>query len=243
MVIMNKQIEILIEETKKVVSDRLLSVILYGSYVDHTESKNSDINLIAVIDKLSAIDLKNLHKAVKKWKKFNETLPLFMGKIEWFASGDVYPMEYSDIKDRHKILYGEDIVSDLKIDKCHLRLQCESETKNLLIRLRQGYIANSSDRRAVTELIINSSKSLIAIFKTILRLNSDEKTPQDKHEVINKVALITGLDAEFFTRVVEFKDNKKIFSSNEHDVIIQKLIDSIYDILKYVDKINTCEEV
>ena len=153
-----------------------------------------------------------------------------MGRIEWFASGDVYPMEYSDIKDRHKILYGEDVVSDLKIDKCHLRLQCESETKNLLIRLRQGYVANSSDKKAINELIQNSKKSLLAIFKAILRLTSDEKVPGDKNEVIKRASTITGFDSEIF----DLKDN---------GLIIQKLIDSIYDVLKYVDKINTCEEV
>lgn len=227
---MNKNVEILIEGIKEVVGSRLLSVILYGSYVDNTATKDSDINLIAVIEQLTARDLKDLHPVIKKWKKTNKNLPLFMGKIEWFASSDVYPMEYADIKDRHSILYGDDIVSDLKIDKCNLRLQCESETKNLLIRLRQGYVANSSDKKAISELVLNSTKSLVAIFKTILRLTSEEKVPGDKFQVINKVSSLIGFDSEIFT-------------SKDYDLIIQKLIDSIYDVLKYVDKINTCEEI
>ena len=223
---MNKNIETLINDIKKIIGDRFLSAVLYGSYADNTQSKTSDINLIVVIEQLTAMDLKNLHPVVKKWKK----PPLFMGKTEWFASSDVYPMEYSDIKDRHSILYGEDIVSGLKIDKCHLRLQCESETKNLLIRLRQGYVANYSDKKVISELILNSSKSLIAIFKTVLRLTSDEKISNDKSEVIKRVSSLIGFDAEFF-------------NSKDNDLIIQKLIDSIYDVLKYVDKIETCKEV
>ncbi|HSA07689.1 MAG TPA: hypothetical protein P5556_10985 [Candidatus Gastranaerophilales bacterium] len=240
---MNKNIEILIDGIKNVVGNRLLSVILYGSYVDQTESKTSDINLMVVIEQLTAIDLKKMHSAIKKWQKSSAGLPVFMGKTEWFASSDVYPMEYADIKDRHSILYGEDIVLDLKIDKCHLRLQCESETKNLLIRLRQGYVANSSDNKITGELIVNSSKSLVAIFKTVLRLTSDEKVSNDKNEIINKVSSLIGLDAEVFAKILEFRDNKKAIRSNEYDLIIQKLIDSIYDVLKYVDKINTCKEV
>ncbi|OGI00709.1 MAG: hypothetical protein A2Y25_11580 [Candidatus Melainabacteria bacterium GWF2_37_15] len=222
---MNKNIEILINDIKKIIGDRFLSAVLYGSYADNTQSKTSDINLIVVIEQLTALDLKNLHPAVKKWKN----TPLFMGKTEWFASSDVYPMEYADIKDRHSILYGDDIVSGLKIDKCHLRLQCESETKNLLIRLRQGYVANSSDKKAINELILNSSKSLMAIFKTILRLTSDEKVPNDKSQVINKVSSLIGFDAKFF-------------NSKNNNLIIQKLIDSIYDVLKYVDKLETCNK-
>ena len=240
---MDKNIEILIDGIKNVVGNRLLSVILYGSYVDSTESKTSDINLIFMIDNITALDLKKMHPVIKKWQKSKNILPVFMGKIEWFASSDVYPMEYSDIRDRHSILYGDDIISDLKIDKSHLRLQCESETKNLLIRLRQGYAANSSDKKIIGELIVNSSKSLVAIFKTILRLISDEKINNDKYQIINKISPLIGLDAEIFTKVLEFRDNKKVFRSNDYDLIIQKLIDSIYDVLKYVDKINTCKEV
>jgi len=240
---MNKDIEILINEAKKTLGERFLSAVLYGSYVDQTNTKHSDINLIIVIEQLTAQDLKNLNPIIKRWKKTKQSLPIFMGKTEWFASTDVYPMEYSDIKERYSILYGEDIVSDLKIDKSHLRLQCESETKNLLIRLRQGYVSNSSDKKIIEQLIINSSKSLIAIFKTVLRLVSDNKISNDKHQIINDVAPLIGLDAEFFSKVLEFRHNRKVFSSKEYDLVIQKLIDSIYDALKYIDKINTHKEV
>jgi len=240
---MNKNIDILIGEIKKIINERLLSAVLYGSYTDGSYTKSSDINLIVIIEQLTAVDLKNLNPVIKKWKKSNNILPVFMGKTEWFASNDVYPMEYSDIKDRHLILYGDDIVSNIEIDKYHLRLQCESETKNLLIRLRQGYILNCGDKKIISELIINSSKSLNAIFKTILRLNSDDKISNDKYRVINDISPLIGLDSNFFTKIIGFKDNKKIFNLNELDLIIQKLIDSIYDVLKYVDKINTYKEV
>lgn len=240
---MNKNIEILISEIKNIINERLLSAVLYGSYADGTNTKSSDINLIVVIEQLTAVDLKNLNPAIKKWQKSNNILPVFMGKTEWFASTDVYPMEYSDIKDRSSILYGEDIVSNLKIDKCNLRLQCESETKNLLIRLRQGYVSNCGDKKIISELIINSSKSLIAIFKTVLRLTSDDKISNDKYQIINEISPLIGLDSDFFIKIIEFKDNKKIFNLKESDLVIQKLIDSIYDALKYVDKINTCKEV
>jgi predicted nucleotidyltransferase len=240
---MNQNIETLINEIKNIIGNRFLSAVLYGSYVDKSNTKSSDINIIVVIEQLTAVDLKNLNPVMKKWQKSNKSIPIFIGKTEWFASSDVYPMEYADIKDRYSILYGDDIVSELKIDKCHIRLQCESEIKNLLIRLRQSYVQNSFDKKIISELILNSSKSLIAILKAVLRLVSDEKITNDKYQIINEVSPLIGLDAEFFTKILKFRDNKKIFSSNDYELIIQKLIDSIYDVLKYVDKINTCKEV
>jgi hypothetical protein len=240
---MKKNIELLINEIKDIVGNRFLSAVLYGSSVDNTGSQSSDINLIFVIEQLTAFDLKSLSPAVKKWQKFKKGLPVFMGKTEWYASTDVYPMEYSDIKERYSVLYGEDIVAELEIDKCYLRLQCESETKNLLIRLRQGYVANSSDKQIIADLILNSSKSLIAIFKAILRMTSDEKVANDKIQIVKDAAPLLGLEVELFIKIIDFRNDKKVFNSNDYDLIIQKLIDSIYNVLKYVDKINTCKEV
>jgi len=144
-------------------------------------------------------------------------------------------MEYADIKDRHLIVYGKDIVSNLKIDKCHLRLQCESETKNLLIRLRQGYIANLGNKNLLQNLIINSNKTLMAILKTILRLNSTDKIPANKREIIQQSSGLIELDYEFLLQTLEGKIQNQNF-------VIQKFIDLIYDILAYVDKIEICEQ-
>lgn len=235
---MEKLSDILIEDLKSLLGEKLYSVVLYGSSAtDEEKTKFSDINIAILVDKLTASDLKTVSPAIKKWMKTKNPLPLFMDKDEWFNSCDVYPIEYSDIIARHKILFGEDVVSPLKIDKSLLRLQCEAEAKNLLIRLRQSYLANSGNAKELENIIKYSSKSFIALFRGVLSLTLI-RLPKTKEEIVNRIAARTKINKEIFIKIIAFRNDSKIFEKNEYDRIIQVLIDSIYQVLIYVDKIK-----
>lgn len=226
----------LVDNLKEIFKERLITVLLYGSCAgDVCENKFSDINIIIVIDNLLAADLKNANSALKEFMKTTHPLPLFMDKEEWFNSCDVYPIEYSDIKDRYKILYGEDIVKPLVLEKTNLRLQCEHETKNLLIKLRQNYLAKSSDLKAIEDLLKKSSKSFFALFRAILRL-TEAKVSFDHKEAINALAEKIKIDRDVFLKLLDFRINSKAISKDEYVNTIQKLIDSTNEILKYIDK-------
>src|SRR5574344_1647211 len=134
---MNKILEELINNLKDNFNEeKLKSVILYGSCaVEDCSEKFNNINVIVVLKNLCAKDLKLSEKLAAKFLKKAHVLPLFMDYDEWQNSADVYAIEYSDIKDRYKILFGENIVDDLNVENNDLRFQCEQETKALLIRL------------------------------------------------------------------------------------------------------------
>jgi len=230
------------------------------------DNEFSDINTIVIIDSLTAIDLKNASSVSKDFSKATKPknlgnisqlvellsnymlahcdpaqisrnpLPLFMDKDEWLNSCDVYPIEYSDIKARYKILYGEDIVAPLVLEKSNLRLQCEYEMKNVLIKLRQNYLAKSNDLREIEILLKTTSKSFFALFRAILRLTSED-VPFNHKEVISLLAEKVTIDKDVFLKILDLRTNSKAIPKDEYEITIQKLINSANEILKYVDKI------
>lgn len=231
-----KVIGSLVQNLKEIFNEKLVSVILYGSCAhDQCENEFSDINTIVVINNLLAIDLKNAAPALKDLMKTKHPLPLFMDREEWFNSCDVYPIEYSDIKDRYKILYGEDIVKPLALEKKNLRLQCEHETKNLLIKLRQNYLAQNGDLKAIEALLKNSSKSFFALFRATLRLTESNISFNHK-ESINALAEKVKIDKEVFLKLLDFRTDSTAIQKSEYEITIQKLIDSTDEVLKYIDK-------
>lgn len=231
------QVNKLIDDLKAIFSDRIVSVILFGSCTaEQCDAKISDINTIVIIDKLCASDLKNSLKPIKEWTKSKNPLPIFMDKEEWYNSTDIYPIEYSDIKDRFKILYGTDVVSGLEISTSNLRLQCEYEVKNILIRLRQAYLLHSNNHKIIEELLKTSSKSYTAIFRAILRLTETDIN-FDKNATIDQLSKKVDIDITTFKRLLLFRTDTKVINQNEINDIIQKLIDSTNNILKYVDKL------
>lgn len=237
----NKITNLLVENLKDTFNEKLSSVILYGSCAtDNCDNKFSDINVIVLIENLNANDLKNSHKIINKWIKTKNPIPLFMDKEEWFNSTDVYPIEYSDIKERYRILYGEDIVATVTVDINNLRLQCELEVKNLLIKLRQTYLASSSNNRAIEALIKNSSKSFLAIFRAILRL-TNKTVPHNHNEVVDMLSETVKIDKQTFKKILEYRTDPKALKKDEFQDTIQELIDSTDKILKYVDKFEKQE--
>lgn len=237
-----KLINDFVEKMKTLYEDRLSSVFLYGSCaVGECENKFSDINLIVIIKDLNSSDLKRANESVKPFLKEKNPLPIFMDKDEWFNSSDVYAMEYSDIKDRNKILYGENLIDELQIEKKDVRFQCEQETKNLLIKLRQTYLGQSHDKNTLKTAIKMSSKTFLVIFRAVLKLLGE--TVPTKHvdviklfaEKINSEKEI--MDVKMFERILEFRENPKEIDDKETEIFLQRLIDTTNYVLKYVDKL------
>ena len=137
---------ILVKDLKDIYGENLLSVILYGQNTDSEQYKDeSGQNIIVIFNKLEASDIKNAIVAIKKWIKAKNALPIIMSESEWQNSADVYPIEYIEIKNNYEILYGKNVVAPISVSKYDLRLQCEYEIKNLLVRIRQIYLGNSDN--------------------------------------------------------------------------------------------------
>lgn len=237
---MEKILNNFVDNLKELFNDRLTSVFLYGSRATEDFAKTADLNVMVIIKDLSSADLKLAHNTIKPFEKIKNPLPIFMDRTEWFNSCDVFAIEYSDIKDRNKILHGEDLASGLFVDKKELRLQCEREVKNLLIRLRQSYLAKTSDKNALKNLIKLSSKSFMVIFRTILKLTN--KTVPKSHEEVIKLfsEKSTGInfDPDMFLKILELRENPKAIKDCELELTVQKLIDTTNSVLKYVDKLE-----
>lgn len=239
---MNKTIKNLIIDLENIFEDRLVSIMLYGSAAfGEFKEKVSDLNLIIVIDKMTASDLKTALPAMKKWSKTKNPIPVFMDKEEMCNSCDVYPIEYSDIKERHKILYGEYFLDSLIIKKEHIRLQCESEIRNLLIKLRQGYLRSNNDRKTIDNLVKKSTTSIIAVFRAVLRI-LDESVPMCHKEVIELLSTKVSFDKDVFTDILILREKNKSLSQNDYVIVIQRLINSLKEVLKYVDKMEKFQE-
>ena len=181
---MNNTFDKFIEKLKSLYKERLVSVIVYGSCAEEECSAVCpDINSIVIIDKLEAADLETLQPLLKDWVKTKSPVPLFMDREEWFNSTDVYPIEYSDIKARYRIVYGEDIVEPIVLDHKNLRHQCEYELKSLLIKLRQSYVI----KHDLKGLVKSGSKTLKALLRAVSLLTKEPVPVRNQNETIKEL--------------------------------------------------------
>lgn len=230
-----KDINLLIDNLIKIFDERLISVFMYGSKVKYDdESLNSDINIMVILDKLSGNDLMLCSKFVKKWSNKGNPLPIFMGKDEWYGSSDVYAMEYADIAESHRLLYGYNLIADISVKSADLRFQCEQETKNILMRFRQFYLENAHSPKQLKSSFEPTIKTCNAIFKTILRLNNIP-VPTEKLEIIKKIQEVAGLNCDVYKKLLCYKRNQCKFNDTETINLANNIVCSLSELLNYTN--------
>ena len=166
--------------------------------------------------------------------KEKNPLPVFMGEREWFNSADVYAMEYSDIKDNHKILYGENLICSLNIKKEDLRLQCEAEMKNLLMRFRKHYLLFADNPKEINNALFSVTKTINAIFKAILRLKEIEVS-KSAYANLNKICEIFDADKQFYEKLLCAKDRHCKFSKAETYKLADEAIMQLEKLLEFIN--------
>ncbi|MBN1578036.1 MAG: nucleotidyltransferase domain-containing protein [Chitinispirillaceae bacterium] len=165
----------------------LVSVILYGSAAggDFNPEK-SDINLLIV---LSSMDPELIAKSAGLQEKFARrrfSRPLFMDKEYIANSYDSYPMEFLDMKEWHRVLFGEDILMSVAPATEHLRLQVERELKGKWLHLVQEFTVARKNRKRLLHLARLSLKSFSPVFRALLKLKAAD-IPADKKELFAAV--------------------------------------------------------
>ncbi len=202
--------EQLTEKLKAACGPLLKSVILYGSAAagDHT-GRRSNYNVLVLLSQLGIQELKMLSEVAKGWVKVGNPAPLLLTPEGLKSSADVFPLEIADIKDSHRVLFGQDPVSGLPVRKENLRRQLEHELKGKLIRLRERYLLVAGNPRQVQELLIRSLSSFLVLLRGILRLYQSE-VPVRKLEAVRALAKHLPLPTEVFETIDQLKRGKKI---------------------------------
>ena len=231
---MNK-LDKFVKELEDILGDNLTSVIMFGSQVSvEPEDLKSNINLMVILEHLTADDLKNISKPVKQWIKAKNPISVVMGKAEWYSSFDVYALEYSDIKEKHRVLYGANLAKDINVDKHYLRLQCESELKSLYLKFRNHYVLDMNSDRKMREVADNVIKTLLVIFRGVIRLKGD-LVPEASEYVILQAANYMDLDCNLLVKMAKIREKQDVYGKQEIREISAKLVSVLQDILRQLD--------
>jgi hypothetical protein len=189
----------------------LRSVVLYGSAVagEHI-AKRSDYNVLVITDEIPMNRLREISSAMRAWRDAGNPPPRTFTMTEWHSAADVFPMEYADVIERHRVLYGEDPFPGVVVDPADLRLQVEREALAVLLRLRQGVLLAGADAGEQIKLMAASLSALMIVLRGVLRLHG-QSTPQDYGDLARAVARITGIDAAPIDDVVhEVRGDRRI---------------------------------
>ena len=195
-------LEELVDQLRGAYGETLRAVVLYGSAVagEHIQ-KQSDYNVLVVVNEFPLDRLRATSAVARGWRDAGNPPPMTFTTHEWQTSSDVFPMEYADILERHKVLYGDLPFEGITVDPAALRLQVEHEALGVVFRLRQGVLIAGIDTKAQLNLLTASLSSLMIIFRGILRLHG-RTPPQNYAELTRDASEQASFDAAPFYDVI-----------------------------------------
>jgi predicted nucleotidyltransferase len=192
-------------QIKEVLGEQLVSIILYGGLARGEYSPtSSNVNVMIVTKEISIELLDRVTPAVQEGVRDFRLAVMVLTEVDLHRSTDVFPTKFLDMKQHHKVLLGKEVLSDLTISNEHLRLRCEQEIKNLLLRLRQFYL----HRMQRTELIESTMTSAIPSFLTnlsILLILKTGESPGGKGAIAEAAAYELGINDKPLQSILEIK--------------------------------------
>jgi predicted nucleotidyltransferase len=195
--------------------DEIIALYLYGSYAVGDEiEKFSNYNLLLILKNFKAN--KELHL---------KHPPFIFTYDEIISSADTFPIEILDIKERGKILYGEDVLSKIEIKDEDLKLQVERELKEKLINFRRLLI----HKKDLSFDIVRIYKSLSSVLRAILHLKKAYK-PLKRINIYYEISRIYHFDYGLFLKI---EDSLK----SENFKYLQELKFTFYHFLETLSNI------
>jgi hypothetical protein len=126
-----------VQKMRTAAGENLLSVILYGSAAEgEFHPQYSDLNLLCVLRDVSFGSLAKIAAAMDWWRGKHHP-PLVLTSQELNTSADVFSIEFADMKQRYRVLHGEDVLRTLDVPLTRHRAQLEYELREKLFLLRQ----------------------------------------------------------------------------------------------------------
>ncbi len=195
--------ENLVNQLRAVYGSALESVLLYGSAVagEHL-SKLSDYNVLVVLDSVPLDRLAAVGAVLRSWGEAGNPPPMIFTLAEWRSSADVFPMEYADILERHRVLHGADVTEGISVAPADLRLEVEQQALGKLLHLRRAAMAAGDNAREQLEILEASLSTIMVIFRGVVRLHGDVPS-QDYSALSGQVGRLAAFDVAPVSRIIE----------------------------------------
>lgn len=223
-----------IKRLKDIYGDGLISIIIYGSAVSgEFIDKFSNINLLVILNDTSIPNLIKVKNIINN-SKFCIFNTYFFTEDYIKTSLDVFPIEFLDIKESYLVLYGKDILKDLKIDTKNLRFQCEQEIKAKTMSLKHLYLRAVRDKDSLQSLLFKSFTSILHILRNLLRLKGI-KPPYLKSEILKEIAKEFPINIDVWEKILAARN--RIIKSSYKD-LDSLFIDFVRDLEKIADIVD-----
>lgn len=197
-----------VEKMKAAATGNLASVILYGSAAQgEFHPQYSDLNLVCILQDVSFSSLTKIAGVIEWWRGKKHRPPLVLTPEELKTTADVFSIEFVDMKQRYRVVWGDDVLKTLEIPMHLHRSQLEYELREKLFLLRQHLMLAGRKDGQLWEIMLKSLSSFTTLFRHVLiELGRTER--QHSLETVKELGTRLNFDSSAFVQLLEVRANK-----------------------------------
>jgi len=159
------------QEVKSMFGEQLEGLLLYGSAVrGEFLPGRSNLNILFLVSSYDSAVLKQYSVLHRKWSREQIVVPLFLTEEELHMSAAVFPLEFLEIQEQHRVLGGRDPFIGFHVKTDRLREAVIQGLSNHVLRLRQRYVEGGGGDEATTILLTLSITSTLPLLRGVQRL-------------------------------------------------------------------------
>jgi len=226
----------LVERLRTAHAEKLVSVVLYGSGAGTDYHGDfSDLNVLSVLTEITVADLRQVEPVFAWWRKLGNPAPLLMSEQEVRTSTDCFPIEFHDMQEQRRVLFGRDVIADLAIDGSFYRAQVERELRAKLLRLRQQAAGVLNEGKALFHLMLDSVSTFCVLARHALLLAGIPVSWQ-KREVVAKLREVQ-LDGSALEQLLDVREKRKNTGDLSASALFSDYLKQIEALVAFVDRL------
>jgi hypothetical protein len=194
------------------------------------------LNVLCVLRVVGVPELRKAEKAVEWWVKQKQPAPLLLSVEEAGNAHDAFPIEFLDIRQTHRLLFGKDLFSGVEVSAPHHRQQVEREMRTGLLRLRARYLTLQQQEKEVVQLMAKS----LATFATLARhalILAGENAPVRKREIFLAATKRFGLHPLPFETLLAIREGTQTISGEHVHSLFASYLEQITRLAQAVDRL------
>jgi hypothetical protein len=217
-------------DLRAVFGSRLRSLVAYG---DASGKHDAPAPTLAVVDDLTAGDLRTCADQVAAWHDLGLATPLVLHAREFSRLLDAFPYEFGAILADHAVVSGENPFDGLKVEPAELRHACEVQARSHSLHLRQGYLETRGRGDALADLIARSVPPFVALVKSVARLLGEPAL--DKAGAAALVERTLGLGAGTLGEIVNLRSGTSPRTEDARR-LFPGYLDGVERLISYIDR-------
>ena len=166
-----KLLQTYVKDVKGVFGVQLEGMLLYGSAVrGEFLPGRSNLNILLLVSSYDSAVRKQYNELHRRRSKEQIVVPLFLTEEELHTSAAVFPLEFLEIQEQHRVLGGHDPFIGFHVKTDRLRDAVVQGLTSNVLRLRQRYVEGGGSDDATLILLPLSITSIIPLLRGVQRL-------------------------------------------------------------------------